>query len=85
MNKLWPKYKNWSKLENRTGLYRYMSNLYRYKLAKNDQNRNITGTSPKTAMVYFGVLQSGFYNSQGYGCLVDPKNGIVEKNLEIRK
>ena len=45
MRKLWPKYKNWSKLENRTGLYRYMSNLYRYKLAKNDQNRNCTGTS----------------------------------------
>ena len=43
--KLWPKYENWSKLENRTGLYRYMSNLYRYKLAKNDQNTLCTGTS----------------------------------------
>ena len=45
MSKLWPKYENWLKLENRTRLYRYMSNLYRYKLAKNDQNRNCTGTS----------------------------------------
>ena len=47
MSKLWSNYQNWSKLENRTGLYWYMSNLYRYKLAKNDQNRNCTGTSSK--------------------------------------
>ena len=47
MSKLWPKYENWSKLENRIGLYRYMSNMYRYKLAKNDQKRNCTGTSSK--------------------------------------
>ena len=45
MSKLWPKYENWSKLENRTGLYRYMSNMYRYMLAKNDQNTMCTGTS----------------------------------------
>ena len=45
MSKLWPKYENWSKLENQNRLYRYKSNLYRYKLAKNDQNRNCTGTS----------------------------------------
>ena len=47
MSKLWPKYENWSKLENRTGLYRYMSNMYRYMLAKNDHNTNCTGTSSK--------------------------------------
>ena len=47
MSNLWQKYENWSKLENRTGLYRYMSNMYRYKLAKNDQNRSCTGTSSK--------------------------------------
>ena len=47
MSKLWPKYKNLSKLENRTGLYRYMSNMYRYMLAKNDQNTMCTGTSSK--------------------------------------
>ena len=45
MSKLWPKYENWSKQENQNRLYRYKSNLYRYKLAKNDQNRNCTGTS----------------------------------------
>ena len=45
MSKLWPKYENWSKLENQNRLYRYKSNLYRYKLAKNDQNRSCTGTS----------------------------------------
>ena len=38
MSKLWPKYENWSKQENQ-------NRLYRYKLAKNDQNRNCTGTS----------------------------------------
>ena len=47
MSKLWPKYENWSKLEIRTGLYRYMSNMYRYMLAKNDQKRNCTGTLSK--------------------------------------
>ena len=45
--KLWPKYENWSKLENRTGVYRYMSNMYRYMLAKNDQNTKCTGTCSK--------------------------------------
>ena len=45
MSKLWPKYKNWSKQENQNKLYRYKSNLYRYKLVKNDQNRSCTGTS----------------------------------------
>ena len=35
------------KLENKTGLYRYMSNMYRYKLVKKDQNRNCTSTSSK--------------------------------------
>ena len=45
MSKLWPKYKNWSKLENQNRLYRYKSNLYRYKLVKNDQNRSCTGTN----------------------------------------
>ena len=44
MIKLWPKYENWLKLENRTGVYRYMSNMYRYMLAKNDQNLTCTGT-----------------------------------------
>ena len=45
MSKLWQKYKNWSKQENQNKLYRYKSNLYRYKLVKNDQNRSCTGTS----------------------------------------
>ena len=45
MSKLWPKYENWSKQENHNRLYRYKSNLYRYKLVKNDQNRSCTGTS----------------------------------------
>ena len=45
MRKLWPKYENWSKQENQNRLYRYMSNMYRYKLAKNDQNQHCTGTS----------------------------------------
>ena len=45
MSKLWPKYKNWSKQENQNRLYRYKSNMYRYKLVKNDQNRSCTGTS----------------------------------------
>ena len=39
------KIRNWSKQENQNRLYRYKSNLYRYKLAKNDQNRSCTGTS----------------------------------------
>ena len=45
MSKLWLNYKNWSKQENQNMLYRYKSNLYRYKLVKNDQNRSCTGTS----------------------------------------
>ena len=45
MSKLWLNYENWSKLENQNRLYRYKSNLYRYKLVKNDQNRSCTGTS----------------------------------------
>ena len=45
MSKLWPKYKNWLKQENQNRLYRYKSNMYRYKLVKNDQNRSCTGTS----------------------------------------
>ena len=45
MSKLWLKYENWSKQENHNRLYRYKSNLYRYKLAKNDQNRSCTGTN----------------------------------------
>ena len=39
------KYENGSKQENQNRLYRYKSNLYRYKLVKNDQNRSCTGTS----------------------------------------
>ena len=45
MSKLWPKYENWSKQENQNRLYQYKSNLYRYKLVKNDQNRSCTGTN----------------------------------------
>ena len=45
MSKLWPKYENWSKQENQNRLYRYKSNMYRYKLVKNDQNRSCTGKS----------------------------------------
>ena len=45
MSKLWPKYENWSKQENQNRFYRYKSNLYRYKLVKNDQNRSCTGTN----------------------------------------
>ena len=45
MSKLWLNYKNWSKQENQNRLYQYKSNLYRYKLVKNDQNRSCTGTS----------------------------------------
>ena len=45
MSKLWPKYKKWSKQENQNRLYRYKSNMYRYKFVKNDQNRSCTGTS----------------------------------------
>ena len=44
MSKLWLNYENWSKQENQNRLYRYKSNLYLYKLAKNDQNRSCTGT-----------------------------------------
>ena len=47
MRKLWPKYENWSKLGTEQQLYRYMSNMYRYMLAKNDQKRKCTGTSSK--------------------------------------
>ena len=42
--KLWPKYKNWSKLGKQNRVYRYMSNMYRYMLAKNDQNTRCIGT-----------------------------------------
>ena len=45
MSKLWLNYENWSKQENQNRLYRYKSNMYRYKLVKNDHNRNCTGTS----------------------------------------
>ena len=45
MSKLWPKYENWSKQENQNRLYQYKSNMYRYKLVKNDQNQSCTGTS----------------------------------------
>ena len=45
MSKLWLDYKNWLKLEIQNRVYRYMSNMYRYKLAKNDQNTMCTGTS----------------------------------------
>ena len=45
MSKLCPKYENWSKPENRNRLYRYKSNMYQYKLVKNDKNRNCTSTS----------------------------------------
>ena len=41
MSKLWLKYEYWSK---QSRVYRYMSDLYRYMLAKNDQNPNCTGT-----------------------------------------
>ena len=30
MSKLWLQYENWSKLENRAWVYRYMSNMYQY-------------------------------------------------------
>ena len=45
MSKLWPKYKNWSKLGTEQQLYRYNPKLYRYNLAKNDQKRKCTGTN----------------------------------------
>ena len=45
MSKLWAKYKTWPEQENQNKVYRYKSNMYRYKLAKNDQNRNCTSTS----------------------------------------
>ena len=44
MGKLWQKYKNWSKQEKHNRVYRYMSNMYRYLLAKNDQNPTCTST-----------------------------------------
>ena len=44
MSKLWPKYENWSKQEKQNRVYRYRSNVYRYTLAKNDQNLKCTGT-----------------------------------------
>ena len=44
MSKLWPKYKNWSKLETEHHMYRYNPNMYRYMLAQNDQNLTCTGT-----------------------------------------
>ena len=36
---------NLLKQENQNRLYRYKSNMYWYKLVKNDQNRSCTGTS----------------------------------------
>ena len=44
MSKLCPKYENWSEQENQSRVYRYRSNVYRYTLAKNDQNPKCTGT-----------------------------------------
>ena len=44
MSKLWLKYENWSKQETEHHMYRYTPNLYRYMLAKNDQNLTCTGT-----------------------------------------
>ena len=45
MSMLWPNYETWLKQENQNRLYRYKSNMYRYKLVKNDQIRICTGTS----------------------------------------
>ena len=45
MSKLWLIYETWSKQENKNRLYRYKSNMYRYKLVKNDKIRNCTDTS----------------------------------------
>ena len=44
MRKLWPKYKNWSKLGTEHQVYWYTPKVYRYTLAKNDQNPKCTGT-----------------------------------------
>ena len=55
MSKLWPKYENWSKQKKQNRLYRYKSNLYRYKLVKNDQNRSCTDTSSNCT----GISHSG--------------------------
>ena len=44
MSTLWSKYENWSKLGKQNRVYRYRSNVYRYTLAKNDQNPKCTGT-----------------------------------------
>ena len=44
MSKLWPKYENWSKLGTEHQVYRYTPKVYRYTLAKNDQNPKCTGT-----------------------------------------
>ena len=55
MSKLWLNYENWSKQENQNRLYRYKSNMYRYKLVKNDHNRSCTGTSSNCT----GISPSG--------------------------
>ena len=47
MIKLWSKYKNWSKLGTEHQVYRYTPKVYRYTLAKNDQNPKCTGTGSK--------------------------------------
>ena len=47
MSKLWPKYKTWAKQKKQNMMYRYTPNVYRYTLAKNDQNTKCTGTSSK--------------------------------------
>ena len=44
MSKLLLKYENWLKQKKQNRVYRYMSNMYRYMLAKNDQNTRCTGT-----------------------------------------
>ena len=44
MRKLWPKYENWSELGTEQQVYRYTPKVYRYTLAKNDQNPKCTGT-----------------------------------------
>ena len=47
MRKLWLKYKNWLKLGTEQQVYRYTPKVYRYTLAKNDQNQMCTGTSSR--------------------------------------
>ena len=47
MRKLWPNYKYWSKLGTEYQVYRYTPKVYRYTLAKNDQNTMCTGTCSK--------------------------------------